>query len=1651
MARASVLFRVLVGLFLFTQAIVGPAQPSVRAQATATVDFTCGESTVSPCTVPVGGQIVVSGAFFPVEHCREEASVRISLVPTSGGALIALGETFFSSCNIELGGFFRFPPGSGTFTLPTSGTGAVPAGTYHAHASVVGFDFTRQSRNILTVGSAPESGTITGVARCDVPPATLLPFARVSVFSGSALVHSTTAGADGKYTIAGTAPQATYTIRFQPQEGSTPTCGTSVTTNSDGFAEAQDPPRCPNPDRNNRTWLTPALVGTNANGVDIVDAICAAGQSRWFRVAIKPGQQVSAEVLDPAFDVTLAMFRDISQVAAEMNAEAAKPGGLTLEDLRRFTASIPRDVAAPDIASPDIASPDIASPDIASPDIASPDIASPDIASPDIASPDIASPDIASPDIASPDIASPDAYSAAQSQSILAYSDKPGPTSEFVRRHTWDNTGFFYVRVRGHNDAYAETQPFTLRITVVNRDCLNGDGGQFNLTTTAPTFTGLPSSTPRTLILTNTARFPAGSDTAGLIASLNAFASRREVGGAVVDLAKDAGLAANYTQWDNIPDCVPAANIVAEQIGAIEARVRAQNPTNLQYIVLVGGDHVIPFVRLPDQASLANERDYSPAVLDFTPSQASLKTGYFLSQDPYGSFSRISLRDHITPSYDVPVGRLVETVSDVQTMLAAYTATNGVLRPTRALVTGYDFLADAAAVQLKDLQDSGLTVDTLIQPEGQGPKAPTAWTADQLRGLLLGADRYGILDVNAHFSGNSLVAADFETRILSREIAAVTDQRFLNTLILSMGCHSGYNIVDPEATPGTQPVDWGQAFARQGATVIGGTGYQYGNSPLIKYSEVLLSNVQRQLRYYDGEIPGNVSLGRAIVEAKRDYVRGLMNGIDEKSVAELTLYGLPMMAVNFTSGRIARPTAPPLVPTTPGTSPGLSFANLSPAYTLTGHDRVLNLVGGGTTTATYFDATVGSASPDTLTIPGRPVEPRVVTNVQASNTVARGAIMLSATYTDLTSSLGGANQFRPLVDAAWTEARGIRPSFASSVFAPTQLVTLNNQQGQFLVERPFQFKSNGNSVFGTGRRYDTLATRLYYSNNLGPGALAASPVIYTTKLASDGPTRLLIDVTVGAADNPGIEDVFATFTADKTEPANTIYGHWASVRLTPASGLIDTGAGFIRHYTGVIDTVRTGATPQSLQLIIQAVGGNGLVSIGTNNGSHHRLVTENATLGAPKLTTKLAFQHPVSAPFNATYRELLPASARLVNAVTGLPIAGKMLTFSLGTTLANATTNVNGVASVEIPVLVAPNVPLPRISATFAEDAQYLGSSDRRDVLVARAPTAFVGAAPAALPYGSAANIATLFATLSSGNKPLHEVGVRISLPDGRFIDTLSDGFGQVLFDTSDFQGVQPGSYNVTLQYGGNERYLPTTRSQTITVTGSGNRSLALDGRGFAEVPHAAELNAVHDWTFELWFKDEHANGFHHENAWLIEKGDWQRNGESPYFAYISYRYLVVGQRVDWSNRAIYLNMDALGLDPRQWHHLAATFQRSSRTLTVFVNGKQVAQEKLTATSSGNNFPISFGRSGPISAKEYFKGKLDDVRIWKGIRTPEQIAANYQRELSAPVSCASVAPCLIANWQFNEKTGTLFAFSTVGGHTAVLSTTGASFSSETHP
>ena len=170
------------------------------------------------------------------------------------------------------------------------------------------------------------------------------------------------------------------------------------------------------------------------------------------------------------------------------------------------------------------------------------------------------------------------------------------------------------------------------------------------------------------------------------------------------------------------------------------------------------------------------------------------------------------------PVPDLPVGRLVETPAEITGMIDAFLA-DGVLDPTRSLVTGYDFLADAAdAVQRAERRPRRRRRLADHQPgrpadqDGDPPAARGPLTACATRAV--GSD-HDIIYLAGHFSANNLLAADYSTTMNATEVAA-SSLDLSNALVVSAGCHSGYTIVDGDGVPNvTQSLDWMQAFAQQ--------------------------------------------------------------------------------------------------------------------------------------------------------------------------------------------------------------------------------------------------------------------------------------------------------------------------------------------------------------------------------------------------------------------------------------------------------------------------------------------------------------------------------------------------------------------------------------------------------------------------------------------------------------------------------------------------------------------------------------------------------------------------------------------------------------------------------------------------------------------
>ena len=875
----------------------------------------------------------------------------------------------------------------------------------------------------------------------------------------------------------------------------------------------------------------------------------------------------------------------------------------------------------------------------------------------------------------------------------------PYATVQTIERNTYDLQEDLYVRVVG---PYNIDTPFTLDVTVQGGIC----GAIQSVPDSLAVITGPgpASAAYRSLILTNSSRLHGTSaEITQALADLTTLAGRADVGGVVIDLndARYARVAFANSQADQNLGCASAKNMVAAEIKKVIDVYRAVNPT-LEYIVLAGGADVIPFFQVQDVSGLANEKDYVVPVAPSTASEAGLKTNLVEGQDAYGSQVNITQAGHTLALPDLAVGRLVDNASDISTAIDTYIQTNGVIVPHTSLVTGYDFVGDAA-VAIKAEMDAGTnsTADTLIQAPGLPPTDPSAWTADQLRTKLLNGN-FDIAVLSGHFSAGNLLAADYASQLSAAEIAASSTD-LTNDLFMALGCHGGYSIPGSDLLSGSSPdPDWAKAFLRKGAAgYISATGYAYGDTELTEYGERLFVLMAQQLRTGTGPI----SVGQAVVKAKQQYLAqtAQLTGIDQKTIVEMTLYGLPMMKVDMPGARLTPPSDNSVVGSTnpvaggPGASFGLRSSAVALSPSLTTHTVDLeNLSNGSTVTTTYLSGTDG-----VVANPFEPIYPKNIYNVNVNGSVLRGIALRGGSYTDLSGIV-------PLTSSPTTETSTAHLSYNTEVFYPTQTWMPNyydalNGGNTRLVLVPAQFRSSApGAIDGTLRKFNQLNLQLYYLPDNWPSAgsaatkaagVSAAPTILGASAAVNG-NAVMFSVNAVADGSASVQSVWILYTG---RVGNPYYGTWAPLDLTQ-------NADDPTLWEGTL-TLQSSAEAQDLLFMVQAVGGAGLTTLSTNLGAYYSITPENASQLPPPAETVISLQSP---PASGTY--LHNSTFNLLLTSGGQPLSGKTVTLDLGGQQALGTTNASGTASFTLKPVILPGNYTAQVS--FRGDADYLSSTD---------------------------------------------------------------------------------------------------------------------------------------------------------------------------------------------------------------------------------------------------------------------------------------------------------------------------------------------------
>jgi CSLREA domain-containing protein len=1153
-------------------------------------------------------------------------------------------------------------------------------------------------------------------------------------------------------------------------------------------------------------------AGNSSGSIDL------SGEARWYKVPISPGGSVQLNLTNLPADYNLALFSDISQAQASLAASSTS-------DLQTLSTELPGSSFSPSEFSPSEFSPSEFSPSEFSPSEFSPSEFSPSEFSPSEFSPSEFSPSEFSPSEFSPSVISPSEFSPsefspsefspsefspsttvtdeqnyedAQIQSLLAVSDNGGGADQTISADTWNNTGYFYIRVTGANGAYDPGAKFSLGVQVNSGTCAGVSPSS------APLFSSsfnVPGSSYKTLILTDESRMTDDGELSQMENDLPTFAGLPSVDGTIVDVGADSPqVSALQKQADANTDCPYAENLVADSIRNVVLAARAANP-GLKYVVVIGDDHVIPFFRYPDTAGIGPESGYVPPVVNTSPSFASLESDDFLSEDAYGASTLLNEDGVQVPVPDLPVGRLVETPTEIDGMLQAYMSLSGgvVATPTSSLVTGYDFMTAGANAVESDFSSglgSSATNDTLITNDGVAPSdtgAPPdhSWTASQLETALL-SKRHDLIYLGAHFSANNTLAADYSTTMNAQQLAS-SNVNLENSIVLSAGCHAGYNIVGGDAVPGvTQTLDWVGAFAQKQATLIAGTGYQYGDTDFLAYSDQLYADFSHALRYGSGP----VAVGSALVDAKNTYLDNNPNvqGIDIKSLLEATLYGLPMLSVNLPAGRIPEPTSSPVVssPASESSGPGsglrLSSTDITLSPTLTTHTTQLEgLNGGSAPTSTYLSGPNGVESS-----PAEPTLPLADSDVSVPGQVLRGVGFTGGTYTDQSG-------ITPLTGAPATELSGVHSTFSSSSFFPSDLWTVNyfgaltgGSAGTQLMLTPAQYESDApGSLTDTQRSYSNVALRLFYSDDTSASgantpALAAPPTISQVSATASGGTVSFQAHVVGDP-SAGIQQVWVTYSGVTTPASGT--GEWQSLDLTQ-------DATDSTLWTGTL-TGLTQSQIADLKFMVQAANGVGLVSLDDNDGSYY--VPGQITGGLQSQALQSSSLTLNSPPSSGGYGSSVPVSATLT--ADGNPVSGALVDFTIGGASVQAQTDTNGVAQTQVQLTGAPGSNY-QLTASYEGSTTQSGTSVTAPFTVNQVATTLTLGGPTSAAVGASTGIT---ASLQSGalGQPGYSVAFVLTPAGGgspivQTAITALDGVATL----GGVPGLTPGAYSVQAFFG---------------------------------------------------------------------------------------------------------------------------------------------------------------------------------------------------------------------------------------------------------
>lgn len=353
-----------------------------------------------------------------------------------------------------------------------------------------------------------------------------------------------------------------------------------------------------------------------------------------------------------------------------------------------------------------------------------------------------------------------------------------------------------------------------------------------------------------------------------------------------------SNVAENWDQQISYLNLISINEVALDIDSLIENKQKKLHPP---YLMIVGGDEIIPFYRVFNYVDTFPELSTKNLDPD-DPVLSIYSHNYFPTDNVYADIDPFSRWDMSTP--DLSTGRIsAASAKDMRQLIS-----NGISSPAKinnAVVASLDAL-DVDTVVMK-LNEKNINI--LNDKEEPITVESNGWRMDDLK-YIISQNDFEILSIAAHANYYRITSSDKEDYITPNDIGDFDKISKNKPFVSLMGCHAGL-VTDQDGS--TWKPEWDDnlmwAFANKGVSgVLASGSFVSSSGPWTSSSTTMIHGEQLYNDFFEHLITGSEttrSVGKALKRAENNYKPGWVeSGNDKKAVLQYFIFGVPWMQLD---------------------------------------------------------------------------------------------------------------------------------------------------------------------------------------------------------------------------------------------------------------------------------------------------------------------------------------------------------------------------------------------------------------------------------------------------------------------------------------------------------------------------------------------------------------------------------------------------------------------------------------------------------------------------------------------------------------------------------------------------------------------------------